>query len=161
MEDGEIKKSPAIDEIINVSYKMFLFISLCLTMFPPVATNIESEIAQRIARLKLLIEYNDSHPHFIVFVRDRNNCLPEEIPYLKLLEPPDEPSIFEIWSRTIDQSPLSLDIDQFFKEKLTDKKPLLSKIEYFITYIGNQIRSIQFLKLIAILPLALLCVIRA
>ena len=57
--------------------------------------------------------------------------------------------------------PLSLITDQFFKEKLTDKKALLSKVEYFITYIGNQIRSVQFLKLIAIIPLALLCVITA
>ena len=49
MEDGEIKKSPAIDEVINVSYKMLIFTSLCLTLFLPVATDIESEIAQRIA----------------------------------------------------------------------------------------------------------------
>ena len=161
MEDGEIKKSPAIDDVINVSYKMFLFLLLCLTLFPPVATDFESEIAQRIAKLELLIEYSDSHPHFLEGVKNRNNCLPEEIPYLKLLEPPDKPSISEIWSRIIDHSPLSLNIDQFFKEKITDKKPLLSKLEYFLTYIGNQIRSVQFLKLIAIIPLALLCVITA
>ena len=72
MEDGEIKKSPAIDEVINVSYKMFLFILLCLTLFPPVATDIESEIAERIAKLEILIEYNDSHPYFIESVIDRN-----------------------------------------------------------------------------------------
>ena len=57
--------------------------------------------------------------------------------------------------------PLSLNKDQFFKEKLTDKKALLSKVENFITYIGNQIRSVQFFKLITIIPLALLCVITA
>ena len=57
--------------------------------------------------------------------------------------------------------PLSLNKDQFFKEKLTDKKALISKVEYFITYIGNQIRSVQFLKLIAIISLVLLCVITA
>ena len=91
MEDGEIKKSPAIDEVINVNYKMFLFMLLCLTLFPPVATDCESEIAQCFAKLGLLIEYNDSHPHFLECVKNRNDCLPEEIPYLKLLEPPDEP----------------------------------------------------------------------
>ena len=161
VEDGEVKNSPAIDEVTKVSYKMFLFILLCLTLFPPVATDIESEIAQRIARLELLIEYNNSHPHFIECVIDKNNSLPEEIPYLKLLEPPDKPSISEIWSKIVDHSPLSLKRDQFFKAKLTDKKPLFSNIEYFITYIGNQIRSVQFLKLIAIIPLALLFVITA
>ena len=83
MEDGEIKKSPAIDDLINVSYKMLIFMSLCLTLFSLVATDIESEIAQRIAELKFLVEYNDSHPHFIECVVNRNNCLPEEIPYLK------------------------------------------------------------------------------
>ena len=159
MEDGEIKKSPAIDEVINVSYKMFLSMLLCLTMFSPVATDIESEIAMRIAKLEFLFEYYDSHPHFIECVINRNNCLPEEIPYLKLLEPPEKLS--EIWSKLNVLSPLSLDIDQFFKEKFTDKKPLLSKVEYFITYIGNQIRSVQFLKLIAKIFLALLCVITA
>ena len=156
MEDGEIKKSPTIDEVINVSYKMFLFMLLCLTMFSPVATDNESEI-----RIEILLEYTDSHPHFIECVKNRNNCLPEEIPYLKSLEPPDKPSISEIWSRIINHSPLSLNIDQFFKEKITDKKPLFSKVEYFITYIENQIRSVLFLKLIAIIPLALLCVITA
>ena len=40
------------------------------------------------------------------------------------------------------------------KEKLTDKKPLPSKVEDFITYIGNQIRSDQFLQLIAVIHLA-------
>ena len=110
---------------------MFLFMLLCLTLFPPVATDFESEIAQRIAKLELLSEYSDSHPHFLEGVKNRNNFLPEEIPYLKLLEPPDKPSISEIWSRMIDHSPLSLNIDQFFKEKSTDKKPLLSKVEYF------------------------------
>ena len=158
MEDGEIKKSPAIDEVINVSYKMLIFILLCLTLFLPVATDIESEIAQRIAELKSLVEYNDSHPHFIECVVNRNNCLPEEIPYLKLLEPPEK---LLIWSKRNVHMPLSLIKDQFFKEKLIDKKAFLSKVEYFITYIGNQIRSVQFLKLIAIIPLALLCVITA
>ena len=56
MEDGEIKKSPAIDEVINVSYKMLIFTLLCLTLFLPVTTDIESEIAQHIAELKLLVE---------------------------------------------------------------------------------------------------------
>ena len=59
MEDGEIKKSPAIDEVINVSYKMFIFTSLCLTLFRPVATDSESEI-----RIEIFFEYADSHPHF-------------------------------------------------------------------------------------------------
>ena len=151
MEDGEIKKSPAIDEVINVSYKMFLFILLCLTMFSPVATDSESEI-----RIEIFLEYTDSHPHFLECVKNRNNSLPEEFPYLKLLEPPDKPSILEIWSKIVNHSPLSLNIDQFFKEKLADKKLLLSKVEYFITYIGNQIRSVQFLKLLAIIPLVFL-----
>ena len=65
MEDGEIKKSPAIDEVINESYKMFLFILLCLTLCLPVATDIESKIVQIIANLEILFEYNNSHPHFI------------------------------------------------------------------------------------------------
>ena len=86
MEDGEIKKSPAI-EVIKGSYKMFLFMLICLTMFSPVATDFESEIAQRVARLELFFEDNDSHPHFIECVKNKNNCLPEEMPYLKLLEP--------------------------------------------------------------------------
>ena len=158
MEDGEVKKSPAIDEVINVSYKMLILILLCSTLFLPVATDIESEIAQRIAELKSLVEYSDSHPHFIECVVNRNNCLPEEIPYLKFLDPPEK---LLIWSKRNVHMPLSLITDQFFKEKLTDKKALLSKVEYFITYIGNQIRSVQFLKLIAIIPLALLCVITA
>ena len=158
MEDGEIKKSPAIDEVINVSYKMLIFILLCLTLFLPVATDIESEIAQHIAELKFLVEYNDSHPHFIECVVNRDNCLPEEIPYLKFLDPPEK---LLIWSKRNVHMPLSLIKDQFFKEKLTDKKALLSKVEYFITFIGNQICSVQFLKLIAIIPLALLCVITA
>ena len=76
MEDGEVKKSPAIDEVINVSYKMLILILLCSTLFLPVATDIESEIAQRIAELKSLVEYNDSHPHFIECVVNRNHCLP-------------------------------------------------------------------------------------
>ena len=156
MEDGEIKKSPAIDEVINVSYKMFLFILLCLTLFLPVATDIESEIVQHFANLEILFEYNDSHTHFRKCVVNRNDCLPEEIPYLKLLEPPEKQSI---WSKRNVHLPLSLNKDQFFEEKLTDKKALLSKVEYFITYIGNQIRSVQVLKLIAIIHLALLCVI--
>ena len=158
MEDGEIKKSPAIDEVINVSYKMLIFTSLCLTLFLPVATDIESEIAQRIAELKFLVEYNNSHPHFIECVVNRNNCLPEEIPYLKLLEPPEK---LLIWSKRNVHMPLSLIKDQFFKERLTDKKAFLSKVEYFLTDMGNQIRSVQFLKIIAIIPLALLCVITA
>ena len=128
MEDGEIKKSPAIDEVINVSYKMLILTLLCLTLFLLVATDIESEIAQRIAELKFLVEYNDSHPHFIECVVNRNNCLPEEIPYLKLLEPPEK---LVIWSKRNVHMPLSLIKDQFFKEKLTDKKALLSKVEYF------------------------------
>ena len=41
---------------------MFLFMLLCLAMFWPVATDIESEIAQRIAKLEILFVYNDSHP---------------------------------------------------------------------------------------------------
>ena len=104
MEDGEIKKSPTKDEVINVGYKMFLFMLLCLAMFSPVATDIESEIAQRISRSEILLEYNDSHPHFIECVINRNNCLPEEIPYLNLLEPPEKLSISEIWSKIIDHS---------------------------------------------------------
>ena len=134
MENGEIKKSPAIDEVINVSYKMFLFIFICLTLFPPVATDIESEIAQRIA---LLFENNDSHPHFIECVIDRNNCFPEEILYLKLLKPPEKLSVSEIWSKINGLSLPPLNIDNFFKEKLTDKKVLPSKIESFLTYIGT------------------------
>ena len=128
MEDGEIKKSPAIDEVINVSYKMFLFILLCLTLFLPVATDIESEIVQLIANLEILFEYNDSHPHFIKCVVKRNNCLPEEIPYLKLLEPPEKLSI---WSKRNVHLPLSLNKDQFFKEKLTDKKSASFKSRIF------------------------------
>ena len=135
---------------------MFLFILLCLIMFSPVATVSQSEI-----RIELFFEYTDSHPHFLECVKNRNNCLPEEIPYLKLLEPLDEPSISEIWSTNVDHSPLSLNIDKFLKEKLTDKKALPSKIESFMTYIGTQIRSAQFLKFIAIIPLAFLCVITA
>ena len=61
---------------------------LCLAIFSPVATDIESEIAQLIAKLEMLFEYNDSHPHFTESVINRNNCLPEEIPYLKLPESP-------------------------------------------------------------------------
>ena len=158
MEDGEIKKSPAIDEVINVSYKKFIFILLCLSLFLPVATDIESETVQLISNLEILFENNDSHPHFIKCVVKRNNCLPEEVPYFKLLEPPEKLSI---WSKRNVHSPQSLNKDQFFKETLTDKKALLSNVEYFITYIGNQIRSFQFLKLIATIPLALLCVITA
>ena len=158
MEDGEINKSPAIDELLNVSYKMFLFILLCFTLFLSVATDIDSEIVQFIASLETLFEYNDSHPHFIKCVVNRNNCLPEEIPYLKLLEPPEK---LLIWSKQNVHLPLSLNKDQFFKEKLTDKKALFSKVEHFITYIGNHICSVQFLKLIPIIPLALLFVITA
>ena len=99
---------------------MFLFILLCLTLFLPVATDIESEIVQLIANLKIFFEYNDSHPHFIKCVVIRNNCLPEEIPYLKLLEPPEKLSISEIWSKRNVHWPLSLNRNQFFKEKLTD-----------------------------------------
>ena len=126
---------------------------LCLTLFPPVATDSESEI-----RKEIFFEYADSHPHFLECVKNRNNCLPEEIPYLKYLDPPEK---LLIWPKRNVHLPLSLNKDQFFKENLTDKKALLSKVEYFITYIGNQIRSVQFLKLIAIIPLALLCVITA
>ena len=122
MEDGEIKKSPAIDEVINVSYKMFIFMSLCLTLFRPVATDSESEI-----RIEIFFEYADSHPHFLECVKDRNNCLPEEIPYLKLIDPPEK---LLIWSKRNVQLPLSLNKNQFFKENLTDKKALLSKVEY-------------------------------
>ena len=53
------------------------------------------------------------------------------------------------------------DMDQFFKVELTDKKSLPSKIENFITFTGKQFHSAQFLKIIAIIPLALLCVITA
>ena len=153
MEDGEIKKSPAIDEVIKVSYKMFIFMSLCLTLFPPAATDSEFEIT-----LEIFFEFADSHPHFLECVKYRNNCLPEEIPYLKLLDPPE---MLLSWSKRNVRLPLSLIEDQLFKENLTDKKAFLSKVEYFLTYIGNQIRSAQFLKLIAIIPLALLCVITA
>ena len=146
MGDGEIKKSPAIDEVIKRSCKIFLFILFCLAMFSPVATDIEFEIAQSNAGLEILFEYNDSHPQFIECVIIRNNCLPEEIPYLKLLEPPEKLSISELWLKNIDHSPLSLNIDQLFKEQLTDKKLLPSKVEYFITYIGKQVCSAQFLK---------------
>ena len=156
MEDGKIKKSPAIDEVINVSYKMFLFILLCLTLFPHVATDSEYEI-----RIEIFFEYADSHPHFLECVKDRNSCLPEEIPYLKLLEPPDKLLISKIWSKIVELSPQSLNIDKFCKGKFTDKKALLSKVEHFINYIGNQIRSAQFLKLFAIIPLALLSFITA
>ena len=77
MEDGETKKSPAIDEVINISYKIFVFILLCLTIFSPVATDNEFKITQCFARLELFFEYNDSHPHFIECVTNKNNCLPE------------------------------------------------------------------------------------
>ena len=65
-------------------------------MFSPVATDIESEIAQCIAKLEILFEYNDSHTHFIECVINRNNCLPEKIS-LNLLEPPEKLSISKIW----------------------------------------------------------------
>ena len=117
MEDGEIKKSPAIDEVINVSYKIFIFMSLCLTLFSPVATDGESEI-----RIEIFFEYADSHPH-LECVKDRNNCLPEEIPYLKLLDPPEK---LLLWSKRNVHLPLSLNKDQFFKERLTDRKALFS-----------------------------------
>ena len=68
-------------------------------MFSPVTTDIESEIAQHIARLEIIFEYDDSHPHSIECVINRNNCLPEKIPYLKLLEPLEKLSILEIWSK--------------------------------------------------------------
>ena len=113
MEDGELKKSPAIDEVIKVSYKMFLFILLCLTLFPPVTTDIEYEIAQRIAILEIFFENNDSHLHFIECVKKRNNYLPEKIVYLKLLEPPEKVSVSEIWSKINEHSPLSLKIDLY------------------------------------------------
>ena len=100
---------------------MFIFISLCLTLFPPVATDSESEI-----RIEIFFEYADSHPHFLECVKDRNNCLPEEIPYLKLLDPPEK---LLSWSKRNVHLPLSLIKDQFFKENLTDKKALLSKVE--------------------------------
>ena len=69
----------------RVSYKIVRIMLLCLTMFPPVATGIEFETTQRMARLKLFFDCNDSHPHFIKCVKNKNNCLPEEIAYLKLL----------------------------------------------------------------------------
>ena len=128
MEDGELKKSPAIDEVIKLSYKMFLFILLCLTMFSPAATDTESEI-----RIEIFFEDTDSHSHFLECVKNGNNCLPEEIPYLKLLEPPDKPSISEIWSKIIECSPPTLNIDKFCNEKLTGKKALPSKVEYLMT----------------------------
>ena len=89
------------------------------------------------------------------------NCLPEEIPYLKLLEPPEKLSVSKIWSKINDHSPLSLNIDQCFKEKFTDKAALPSKVKFFLNYIGNHSRSAHFLKLIAIISLALLCNITA
>ena len=126
-------------------------------MFSPVTT--DTEIVQRIARLEKLFDNNNSHPHFIECVIKRHICLTEEIPYLKLLEPPDRLSISKIWSKINNHSPLSLNIDHFIKEKLTNKKPLPSKVEFCITYIENQICSAQFLKFIAIIPLALLCLL--
>ena len=104
MEDGEIKKSPAIAEVINVSYKMLIFMSLCLTLSPPVATDSESEI-----RIEIFFEYADSHPHFLECVKDRDNCLPEEIPYLEFLDPPEK---LLIWSKRNVHMPLSLKKDQ-------------------------------------------------
>ena len=71
MEDGEIRKSAAIDEVKKVSYKLFLILLLCLAMFSFDATDIESEITQRIAELELFFESNDSHPHFIKCVKNR------------------------------------------------------------------------------------------
>ena len=68
MEDGEFKKSPAIDKIINVIHQIFQILLLSLAMFSPVATDIESEISQRIARLELFFEYHYSDPHFKDFV---------------------------------------------------------------------------------------------
>ena len=59
-------------------------------MFSPVTPDIKSEITQRIARLELFFEYNDSHPYFIECVKNENNCLPEEIPHLNLLQPPEK-----------------------------------------------------------------------
>ena len=64
MEGGEIKKSPAKYKVINVNYKMFLFSLLSLAMFSPVATDIESGIAKRIAWLELFFEDNASHTKF-------------------------------------------------------------------------------------------------
>ena len=64
MEDGVIMKSPAVDEVINLSYKMFLILLPNLAMFSPVATDFESDIAQRIARFELFFEYHESHPNF-------------------------------------------------------------------------------------------------
>ena len=100
MEDGEIKKSPAIDEVINISYKMFIFMPLRLTLFPSVATDSESEI-----RIEIFFECADSHPHFLECGKDRNNCLPEEIPYLKILDPPEK---LLSWSKRNVHLPLSL-----------------------------------------------------
>ena len=88
MEDAEIKKSPAIDKVINVSYKMFPFILLCLTMFSPVTTHSESEI-----RTEIFLEYTDSHIQFLECFKNRNKYFPEETPLLKFLESPDKPSI--------------------------------------------------------------------
>ena len=68
---------------------------------------------------------------------------------------------WKIWRKINDHSQLLLNIDQFFKEKLTDRKALPSKVEYFMTYIGNQFRSAQFLNFFAIIPFVLLCVIIA
>ena len=81
MEDGEIKMSPAIGEVINVSHKMFLILLLCLAMFSPDATNIESEIAQRMAGLEMVFECRYSNPHFKE-CQKKNNCLHEKITYL-------------------------------------------------------------------------------
>ena len=96
---------------------MFLFILHCLTRFLPVATDIECEIVKLIANLEILFEYNDSHPHFKKCVVNRIYCLPEENPYLKLIEPPEKLSI---WSKRNVHLPLSQNKDQYFKEKLTD-----------------------------------------
>ena len=120
---------------------MLILILLCLTLFLPVTTDIESEIAQHIAELKFLVEYNDSHPHFIECVVNRNNCLPEEIPYLKLLDPPEK---LLIWSKRNFHMPLSLIKDQF-KEKLTsfESASFKSRIFYYLYRKPNSFCSVS------------------
>ena len=54
---------------------MFLIRLLSLAMFSPIAIDFESQIAQRIARLELCLEYHESHPYFKEYIK-KNNCSP-------------------------------------------------------------------------------------
>ena len=49
--------------VLKVFFKSLIGSRESFSMFSPLATDFESEIAQRIARLELLFEYHDSQPH--------------------------------------------------------------------------------------------------